>query len=295
MQFYIMKKCVKKILSLLPVKTRAEIERLAAQRGERISEIRLRAAAKSTVTLSGERIPLLTAVSAEEVRRTVSLLCEGSIYAHRENIGSGYISLEGGIRVGLCGRAVYDGGGLVGIADISSLVFRIPTEDFFDVPSLLSAWEGAERGMLIYSPPGVGKTTALRALVKALGSGKNSKQIAVIDERGEFSAEDYEKCTVDILCGYKRAEGAEIALRTLAPEIIAVDEIGSASEAEAITSSLNSGVKVMATAHAKSLSELYMRSGIAPLLRRNIFDVFTGIAADGGIRSLTVEHIREDA
>lgn len=295
MQFYIMEKCVRKILSFLPVKARAEIERLAVRRGERISEIRLRAAAKSTVTLSGERIPLLTSVSAEDVRHTVSLLCDGSMYAHRENISSGYISLEGGIRVGVCGRAVYDGGGLVGICDIASLVFRIPTEDFFDVPALLSAWEGAERGMLIYSPPGVGKTTALRALVKALGSGRNSKQIAVIDERGEFSAEDYGECTVDLLCGYKRAEGAEIALRTLAPEIIAVDEIGTSAEAEAITASLNSGVKVVATAHAKSLSELYMRSGMAPLLKRKIFDVFAGIAADGGTRTLTVEHIREDA
>ena len=277
-----------KVLSYIPPKQKEEIVRLCESRGgafNAISEIRIRKAARSSLVLSGERLYLSTYPDGDDISRCVSLMCEGAMYACRDGISEGYISIDGGVRVGLCGQARYDGGRLVGISNITSLVFRIPTGKFFNTDELIKAWRGTERGMLIYSPPGAGKTTALRTLVAEIGTGRG-QEVAVIDERCEFLIEDYKNSSVDILRGYKRAEGIEAALRTLAPEVIAVDEIGRLAEARAMLDSLNSGVKIIATAHAASAKELKLRANMQPFLEHEIFDVFVGISVENGRRRL---------
>ena len=217
------------------------------------------------------------------------MLCEGAVYAHRECIKAGYISLAGGIRVGIGGTAGYDGGALVGISEISSLVFRIPTGVFSEIGTVYEVYKKCERGMLIFSPPGVGKTTALRSLAGLIGGGREAEQVAVVDERCEFDIEDYENSSVDILRGYKRETGIEIALRTLSPSVIILDEIGRRKEAEAMLESLNSGVKIIASAHAKCYSELRMRTAIIPFLENGVFDAFVGIELKDGRRNLVIE------
>lgn len=281
-----------KMLNYLPPRTREEILRLSSSRGvgiSGISEIRLRTTGRSSIIISGERITLSSLVSATDIKRTFSLLCEGAVYAHRDGISEGYISLSGGIRVGVCGTARYDSGSLVGISDITSLVFRIPTGVFFGIGPLYEAWKRCRRGMLIYSPPGVGKTTALRVLTSVIGGGKCSEQVAVVDERCEFISEDYKNCSVDILRGYKRADGMEIALRTLSPTVIVVDEVGRKKEADAMLESLNSGVKILASAHAQNYSEIQERAALQPFIKSGVFDVFAGIVLKDGYRSLVVE------
>ena len=276
-----------KVFTYLPPRQREEIWRLAESRGafESISEIRMRAMARSSFLISGERIYLSTSVTKEDITKCVSLMCEGALYARRDGISEGYVTLEGGVRVGICGQARYDGGRLVGISNITSLVFRIPTGSFFNIRELFDAWKSTERGMLIYSPPGVGKTTALRSLAAQIGSGRGS-EVAVIDERCEFLHEDYKLSSVDILRGYRRSEGIQIALRTLSPDVIAVDEIGRLSEAEAMLESLNSGVKIIATAHAGTLEELKRRANMQPFFKNGIFDVLVGIYLENGRRTL---------
>jgi stage III sporulation protein AA len=239
--------------------------------------------------IAGERINLTTTVSLEEVARTFSLLCDGSVYARREGIREGYISVFGGIRVGVCGTARYDDGHLVGISDVSALVFRIPTGVFSGIGPLYEAWDRCKHGMLIYSPPGIGKTTALRVLSSVIGSGRCGEQVVVVDERCEFVAEDYKSASVDILRGYKRADGMEIALRTLSPTVIVVDEIGRKKEAEAMLESLNSGVRILASAHAQSYLEIRKRWAMKPFIESGVFDVFVGIVMKNGYRTLEVE------
>lgn len=281
-----------KMLNYLPRRVSEEIVRLSSSRGVGIlgiSEIRLRAMGKNSIIIAGERINLSTSASFDEVARTFSLLCEGAVYARRDGIREGYISLFGGIRVGVCGTARYDGGQLVGISDITSLVFRIPTGVFFGIGPLYEAWGKSKRGMLIYSPPGVGKTTALRVLTSVIGGGRCGEQVAVVDERCEFVPEDYLNSSVDILRGYKRAEGMEIALRTLSPSVIVVDEIGRSREADAMLESLNSGVRILASAHAQSYSEIQKRTAMKPFMENDVFDVFAGIIMKNGYRTLEFE------
>lgn len=285
-----------KILAVMPVRLRAEIERLITSRGvgsSSISEIKIRAEGRSSVIISGEKIPLITSLAVAELGEILSLLCEGSLYAYRDKIREGYISLDGGVRVGICAEARYDSGKLIGVSDVSSLVFRIPTEPFSFANELYEVWQECRRGMLIYSPPGVGKTTALRSLVGLIGASRTGHEVCVIDERGEFFREDYRFSSVDILRGYKRADGMEIALRSLSPEVIAVDEVGRLAEACAMLDSLNAGVRVIATAHADSLGGLRRRANMKPFFDYGVFDIFVGIKKNGEAREITVERAED--
>jgi stage III sporulation protein AA len=217
----------------------------------------------------------------------VEQISGGGIYAHRDKISAGYLPLFDGVRVGVCGSARYEEGSLVGVENISSLVFRIPGNKCDIEAELLSAFRQASAGMLIYSPPGGGKTTALRSLAHSLGSGRAPLRVCVVDEREEFVAEDYSECEVDILKGYKRRNGIEIATRTMSPDVIIIDEIG-CDDAAAIADAVRSGIPVVATAHAGSLIELKSKSLLRPLYDVGAFDVFAGISEKGGVHILTV-------
>lgn len=279
------------LLKIIPSKVCEEILRLSALYGgiDSVSEIRLRALSRGAVTVGGKRLPLATEISASEITESLHRMCRGSLYAYRDKIAEGYITLDGGVRVGLCGRARYDGGALVGVSEITAMTVRIPTSEFFDTDALYSAWQ-TSRGLLIYSPPGVGKTTALRSLVKRIARDEFS-QIVIVDEREEIPCEAYRTSSVDILRGYKRSDGMQIALRNLSPDIIAVDEIGRREEAEAMLDSLNSGVGIIATAHAKTAEEVMKRRSLKSFFDNGVFDTLVGITLRGGARRMSVERI----
>lgn len=268
-------------IDFLPKKIAREIIGLAQSRREGlfgIREIRIRRGGASSVRFNGEDLRLCSTVGVEDMEYIVEGLTRGALYAHRDSIAEGFISLPRGVRVGLCGSAAYDGDSLVGISNMTSLVFRIPTgecafrEELYRIFSL-----GIGRGMLIYSPPGVGKTTAIRALAAMVGSGRGAKRVAVIDERGEFDEFDYIGCEVDILRGYKKSAGIEIATRTMSPDLIMIDEIG-AEDSEAILRVIKCGIPIVATAHASSKDELLSRPALRDLFAASAFDIALGIS-----------------
>lgn len=269
----------------LPSAVRAELEALSLSRPALVrglSELRLRAEGLSAVTVFGERIPLSAHVGRGELSHLVSELCDGSLYAYKDTIADGYIPLRGGVRVGVCGLARYDGGSLVGISEVSSLLFRIPTAASSFATELYELFSETERGLLICSPPACGKTTALRSLAAALARGRSGLNVAVVDERCEFIPDDYAASSVDIFRGYKKSEGLELALRTLSPDVMLVDEIGGTEEAVALLPYLASGVRIVATAHAASFSELSRKHNVAPFLSRHLFDSFAFLSRRDG-------------
>ncbi len=264
---------------ILPYRLSDEIRRVGV-RHSRIEEIRLRCGYAASLTLENRNIMLDTVLSRDELDKILCAICEDSLYAHSETLGKGYITLEDGIRVGICGRAAIEGDKVIGIYDVSAMNIRIPKgilrvgEPICD---MLRAF-GKTRGVLIYSAPGEGKTTLLRSVTAKMASGEDALRVCVIDTRGELSFSlSGERMCIDILSGYPRGLGIEIATRTMNAQLIVCDEIGDTNEAESIVASQNCGVPFLASAHAESVGSLLMRTPIRRLHEARVFGAYVGI------------------
>ena len=257
-----------------------EISRSVGSFTERLSEIRVRADGLSTLTVGGVGYPLFYRVSRAEMSELLYSLTDGAAYAHKDTMSRGFISISG-VRVGVSGAARYDGDE-VGIGEISALVFRLGGASCDFAGELYGEWFALGMpNMLVASPPMGGKTTALRALAKYIGSGRGALRVAVVDERCEFDRSEYRDVTVDVLSGYRRSQGIEQAYRTMAAEVIIVDEIATASESEALLASHGAGVRLIASVHASSFSEVRERACLSPLLEVGVFGVCAVIRHEG--------------
>ena len=272
------------ILSALPYRLVDEIGHI--WQGGRIEEIRLRRGRRASLTLGDVNLILNTALDGREIDAVLTGICSGSLYAYSDTINRGYVSLPGGIRVGVCGRAASEGERMLGVHEISSLVIRIPHKAHQLGRPICELLQGFKRtrGVLIFSPPGVGKTTLLRGVISILASGDDPLRVSVVDTRGElaFSLGGESLC-IDVLSGYPRGLGIEIATRTLSSQVIVCDEIGDYTEAMALVSSHNCGVPLIASAHAGSIDELLRRTGISLLHEANIFGAYVGISRSRGM------------
>ena len=257
-----------------------EISRSVDSLPERISEIRLRADGLSTLTVGGVGYPLLHRVSRREIAECLSALSGAEAYAHADTLRRGFISVRG-IRVGVSGFARYDGGE-VRIGEVSALVFRLGGAACDFGERLYLEWRSLSfPNLLVASPPMGGKTTALRALAGYVGSGRDAKRAVVVDERCEFDPSEYRLATVDVLRGYRRAEGIEQAYRTMAAEVIIVDEIANEREAEALLAAYGAGVGLVASVHAERMGDIRERVCLGSLLRAGVFGVAAVIHREG--------------
>lgn len=257
-----------------------------------VNEVRLRTGGATALSVAGRNVALAGSVSREEMKRTFAKVCGGAVYAHRDDICRGFVSLEGGIRVGVCAEAKYDRDKVVGVGEVTSLVFRIPSFLCSFAPSLYSRWrDSGSGGMLICSGAGEGKTSTLRALAGLIGSGESPRRVVAVDERLEFDPSRYQGAHVDILRGYRRALGVDIAIRTLSAEVLIVDEVSSGEDALAMLSAIGAGVTVIATAHARSLRDALRREYIRGLVMAGLFDTVCVISRQNGRFSFTLDRI----
>lgn len=282
-----------KILRYLPDKFSAPIVKYISANpaaASFISEIRLRLGALFSITAAGKNISIFGGeriyCTPDDMSQALGLLCEDSIHTYGDTMREGYILLDGGYRIGICGHARCEGNALSGVYGITAISVRIPHGVYGVCDEILPLIHDGGRinSTLIYSPPGVGKTTLLRDIAVKL----RGRRISLIDTRGElFTEESMANTLIDVLYGYPRAKGIEIATRTMSAEVIICDEIGSAEEAGAILSAQNSGVPLIASAHADSLSSLFMRPNIRLLREHGIFRYYIGLSravADSNFR-----------
>lgn len=267
-----------RIEECLPDRLKSETERYAGLKPADINELRLRLGRPASLTVSGENLPLEFRITPAELSECVAKLCRGSVYAHGGTMREGYINAGDGIRVGVAGAAGEDGS----LCEITSLNIRIPHMIRGVSDRLLERCLACGRiePILIYSPPGIGKTTLLRDLAVRLG-GEYRKRTAVIDTRGElYIPELFADTLCDLLSGYPKAKGIELATRSLSPEVLICDELGGLDEARAILTAQNTGVPLIASAHAADLGELLARPNIRLLHDNRVFMHYIGISRE---------------
>lgn len=220
-------------------------------------------------------------VNEDDLKRTLASISENSYYAYEEDIKRGFITIPGGHRVGLAGQVVCREHDIKTLKDISSLCFRIAREQKGCARQLLPhiKEEFEVLNTLIISPPRCGKTTILRDLARLLAQGHDGQNIVIVDERSEIAG-----CYggipqldvgiyTDVLDSCPKAVGMMMALRSLSPQIIITDEIGTAADLQAVQECLNAGVHVISSFHASSFAEVQRRTIMQPLLAAEAFRV----------------------
>lgn len=222
-----------------------------------IYEIRLRANSKIALETVRGRFLLDKTVSCEELAECIKSFCNYSLHSFEKEFKEGYVTLKGGHRAGFCGTAIIKNGKFEGVKDISSINIRVAREIKGAGDYLRPVVFGEDfKGLLICGRPMSGKTTVLRDLCRIIG---DRHKLAVIDSRGEIAAvyggipQNDVGVFTDVLNGYEKAEGIEIATKTLSPEYIACDEVTGCTDY--IKMCLNSGVKMIFTLHCGTLKQ----------------------------------------
>ena len=252
-----------------------------------IEEIRLRSNKPLALKIGQDTQITDYTVSQEEVLQAFEKVCESSIYSYRKQICDGYITIKGGNRVGIVGSAVVDNGQVINVNYVSSLNFRIASQRIGCsnpvIEDLIDTYNNSIYNTLIVSPPGCGKTTLLRDIVRNISNGIKvlgfkGKTVGVVDERGEISAmykgipQNDVGIRTDVIDNMPKPEAMRILVRSRAPDVIVCDEIGSVEDIKAIDYAMCSGVKGIFTAHGKDIDEVSRNPELSKLLNKKIFE-----------------------
>ncbi|MDY2629489.1 MAG: stage III sporulation protein AA [Lachnospiraceae bacterium] len=287
-------KKINEILHVLPVRLRPLIEKELLGDGQ-IQEIRLRCGKPVHILTGGcERsLPASGILTSKDMQETMEFVSRFSMYAYEEEIRQGFLTIKGGHRVGIAGKAVLSHGSLKTIRNISFIHIRIACEYRDCARGLLPYLyeNGILQSTLIFSAPGQGKTTLMRDLIRLISGGNSfgkPKSVSVVDERGELAAcdqgipqNDLGEQT-DVMDGCPKSLGMQLMLRSMAPSVLAVDEIGGEEDVEAIFQAAGCGCIMLATAHGENLESIFRKEAFYKLRQAEIFDRY--IQLDNGQR-----------
>lgn len=244
-----------------------------------LREIRVRAGQSIRLsTRQGETI-CPCEPTPQQVAQMAEALCEHALYARAEEQRSGFVTLRGGHRMGLCGRVICQGQSIRALRDISSFCIRIAGQWRGAADGLigqLTDENGRCRSALIVGLPGMGKTTLLRDSLRRLSEA--GRRVCVVDERSEIAAMcdglpqlEVGPCT-DVLDGCGKEAGLRWLLRSLSPEVLVTDELSDTLDAQAALEAIRSGVSMLATVHGRDLDSVCGRSTLYPLVRNRAFE-----------------------
>ncbi len=271
---------------ILPEKVQAALERLPLAQ---VYELRLRANAPMVVCIDGHNFQLSTVnVSCEDLENIIHKAAEYAIYAVLDQMVKGFITIRGGVRIGIAGELVMQNGKVSAVKNLSSLCIRVPHEIKNCAQSILPYVFVAQHPVstLIIAPPGAGKTTMLRDLARQIGNQFSALNTLILDERGELAA-----CylgerqldvgqNADVITGGTKAYGFDNGIRSLRPDVIITDEIATCEDVAMLQRAVRSGVVVIASVHAANLDDVLTKPEIGLLLTQQIFERY--VVLQGG-------------
>lgn len=252
------------LLKILPEGIRQEVDMLGR---DNLQELRLRLGGPPQLVLGSGIRCLNKWVTEQDLSFVVNAASKYSPWASA-TVSQGYITAAGGHRIGMCGEAVVSDGVMRGIRKITSLCIRVAR----DIPGIAEGLKGLEGNILILGPPGCGKTTLLRDLIRQI-SNREMGSVSVVDERGELFPPGFDQGRrTDVMTCCSKHHGLELALRTMGPSCIAMDEITAQEDCNALITAMWCGVRLIATAHAADGKDLRSRPIYATIISSGLFD-----------------------
>ena len=287
----------------LPPRLREEALSLPQRDRAGAEELRLRAGWPMTVLIEGMERPLGgPPVTAAELEHFLEIASHASLHAVLDQIRRGYLTIEGGHRIGLCGEAVLRDGEIHALRTVSSANLRVARQVKGSAAPVLDGLcpDGRLSDTLILAPPGLGKTTLLRDLIRSVSEGEGCAplRVSLADERGEVAAlyNGMPQLEVgrrtDIAEGCPKAQGLMLLLRAMNPQVLAVDEITAPEDVRALTIAAGCGVTLLATAHGNGKTDLERRPLYRPLLEEGLFRFLVRIRREAERRVYTIEELR---
>ena len=280
------------IFSFLPKKISEQLQHMPPSKLNMIEEIRIRIGRPIEISAGGsyELLPLI--VAEEEASQLLNRITQFSMYTMEEELKRGYITIEGGHRVGIAGKVILDGGNVKAIIHISSYNIRIAREKIGCAESLIPfLYQDGWKNTMIIGPPQTGKTTILRDLARIISQGndkstKHALKVGIVDERSEIAG-----CVrgvpqlqfgsrLDVLDACPKAEGMMMLIRSMSPDVIVADEIGRTEDADAVIEAIHAGIKLMITTHGYSYEDIMKRPTIQKVMEYQAFDRFVVLKRD---------------
>lgn len=251
------------LIAILPQNIRQDVDRLGR---EDLQELRIRQGQAVQLICHGRTHWLKTIATGADIHYIVNAASRYSPWA-ATTIARGFLTAQGGHRIGIAGEAIIRDGQITGIKNVTGLCIRVAR----DFEGLAAAIGRITDSLLVLGPPGSGKTTLLRDIIRQQAE---TVSVAVVDERGElFPPESgfQPGRQMDVLSFCDKPSGIDMALRTLGPACIAMDEITSGSDCDALIRAGWCGVHLLATAHATDVQDLLLRPVYRPLVQTQLF------------------------
>lgn len=290
---------MQKIINKMPVTLRNVLSEIPEDVRNSLEEIRIQINQPVRVISRGRELVLKEcSIDRQTIDNILNNLLDYSIYAYEEDLAKGFITIEGGHRVGVCGRVVTENGGIRLIKEISSLNIRRSRAIRGASAKVINEIYDPAIGLqntIIVSPPKCGKTTLVRDIVRAVS--ERGMRVGVCDERSEIAGmyqgvPSYDLGPrTDVLDGCIKAEGMLMLIRSMSPDVIVTDEIGRSEDIPAIEAATSAGISIITTIHGNSYEDL-MASKIGPLVNQGIFKriiFLSNIPSTGTVRE--VRHV----
>ncbi|KYO65827.1 stage III sporulation protein AA [Thermovenabulum gondwanense] len=302
----------KDIFPVLPSNIRGIIQKIEGDLLEKVEEIRIRVGKPLTLVFTGNDFfvtpqgnltknpSIAYEITEDDALRLLSIISQNSIYALEEELKNGFLTIKGGHRIGLVGKAVMENGKIRTLKHITGFNIRVAKElkgVAEKVLPFIIDKDGQILNTLILSPPKAGKTTLLRDIIRQVSDGDpklhlKGFKVGLVDERSEiascFEGKPQKDVGIrtDVLDGCPKAIGIMMLLRSMSPEIIATDEIGRAEDVAAIEEAINSGVKLITTAHGRDIEDVKKRPILREIIERGIFERYIILGFSQGAGTL---------
>lgn len=279
------------VLTILPINLRNELQKIIkGNLIEALEEINIRAGKPVILRLSNRngKYDIVTEymVSNGDIRETLGYISDFSMYAYEEEVREGFLTIRGGHRIGISGKVVMENGNIKTIKNITSLNIRIARQVKGCADEIMSAIMKEEfENTLIISPPCMGKTTLLREMVRLL-SDRYKYKVGLVDERGEIAAchmgvpQNDIGLRTDVMDGCKKDKGIMMLIRSMSPDIIAIDELGGEKDVEAIYTAGNYGGRVIGTIHGKSIEVIVKKQFVDDVISNGFFKNYIVLQGD---------------